>query len=292
MGQSRSAPPAPSIREELARRGTVRDVGLLLAVPAVLLGVFWLPDPLRDALVFRADDPAPLATFTAHYAHRSLSHLAGNLALYGVAVGLGYPLALLGGRRRAYVWVVAAVLLGYPLALSGLHLSLYDQGALLGASGLVLALVGVLPVVLFAYVGARVDGAVSVDDSPALFFLGGAVIAGRTAIAEPALRPIVPVALLIGTLYLLPAAGRMRRGAGVRGRQLHRTGYVELPAAAVVAFILAVAVAFPAAPPGGDGVVAGQAVHAFAYAMGFVGAFVADRQVRGLGPPPAPDPAS
>lgn len=290
MERSPASPPAPSFGEELVRRGAAREVGLLLAVPAVLVGVFLLPVPLRDGLVLRADDPTLVTAFAAHYVHRSVPHLAGNLALYAGAVGLGYPLALLGGCRRAYLSVVVAVLLGYPLVLSGLHLSLHDGGGLLGASGLVLALVGTLPLALFSYLGARVDGAVSVDDSPALFFLGAGAIAGQAAVTMPAMRPVVPVALLLGALYLVPVASRLRRGSGVRGRQLHQVGYVELPAAAVGVFFLAVAVAFPVDPSVGDGAVVGLAVHVLAYALGFVGAFLADRSIRALGPPPAPAP--
>lgn len=285
------SPPTPSFREELVRRGAAREVGLLLALPAVLLVVFWLPDPVRDGLVLRADDPTLATAFAAHFVHRSWSHLAGNLAIYAGAVGVGYPLAVLGGRRRTYLSVVVAVLLTYPLVLSGLHLAGHDAGVLLGASGLALALLGALPMVLFAYLGARVDGAVSVDHAPALFFLGAATIAGRTALAVPAVRPVVPVAVLLGALYLLPVAGRLRRGTSVRGRQLHRAGYVELPAAAVVVFFLAVAAAVPADPSAGGGALAELTLHVLAFALGFAGAYLTDRSLRALGPPAAPAPS-
>lgn len=298
MGGSPTAPPAPSFGEELVRRGVAREVGVLLAFPAVLLVVFLLPVPLRDGLLLRADDPTLMAAFATHYVHRSVPHLAGNLALYAGAVGLGYPLALLGGCRRAYLSVVVAVLLGYPLGLSGLFLSLHDGGGLLGASGLVLALVGTLPMVLFSYLGARIDGAVSVDDSPALFFLGAGAIAAHAAVSVPVTSPVVPVSLFLGAvslflgaLYLVPVASRVRRGSGIRGRQLHQFGYVELPAAAVVMFFLAVAVAIPVDTSVGNGAVAIFAIHVLAYVLGFLGAFLADRSMRALGPPaPAPQP--
>lgn len=288
---SPAAPPTPSFREELVRRGAAREVGLLLALPVVLLVVFWLPDPVRDGLVLRADDPTLATAFAAHLVHRSWGHLAGNLAVYAGAVGLGYPLAVLGGRRRTYVSVVVAVLLAYPFVLSGLYLAGHDAGELLGASGLALALVGALPMVLFAYLGARVDAAVSVAHAPALFFLGAAAIAGRTALAVPAVRPFVPVAVVLGALYLLPVAGRLRRGTSVRGRQLHRAGYVELPAAAVVVFFLAVAVAVPVDPSAGGGAVGELTLHVLAFALGFAGAYLTDRSIRALGPPAAPAPS-
>lgn len=284
------APPAPSFREELARRGSAREAGLLLALPAVLVGVFLLPHPVRDALVLRAEDPSLATAFAAHFVHRSWGHLAGNLAVYAGAVGLGYPLAVLGGRRRTYLSAVLAVVVAYPLVLSALYLAGHGSGELLGASGLVLALVGVLPLVLFAYVGARVDGAVAVDHAPALFFLGAAAVVGRTALDVPAVWPFVPVAVGLGALYLLPVAATLRRGAGVRGRQLHQAGYVELPAAAVLVFFLALAVAVPADPSAGGDAVAELTLHALAYALGFVGAFLTDRSIRALGPPPAPAP--
>lgn len=288
---SPATPPAPSFREELVRRGAARELGLLLALPVVLVGVFLLPGPVRDGLVLRADDPTLATAFAAHFVHRSGGHLAGNLAIYAGAVGLGYPLAVLGGRRRTYLSVVVAVLLAYPLVLSGLYLAGHDAGVLLGASGLALALVGALPMVLFAYLGARVDGAVSVANAPALFFLGAAAIVGRTALAMPAVRPFVPAAVLLGALYLLPVAGRLRRGTSVRGRQLHRAGYVELPAAAVVVFFLAVVVAVPADPSAGGGAVAELTLHVLAFALGFAGTYLTDRSIRALGPPAAPAPS-
>lgn len=288
-------PTSPSLREDLFRLATLRDVGLLVAVPAALAIVYLQAGPTREALVFQTARPSVITAFSAHYLHLSASHLVGNLAIYVGAVGLGYPLALLGGLRRRYISLVVAILLGFPFVLSALHLVLIGSGGLVGFSGLALALVGLLPLVLFAYLRARIEGTVSINDAPSLFFFGTAAIAGRTAAPAAVVRPLVLLSVGIGVLYLVPLALRLASEGRKTGPFPLRRGYVELPVAAVILYFLFLALGFPSGPIESGGPTTNLVVHLLAYALGFLGGYLTDRSLRALdtpvAPPPPPPPA-
>lgn len=282
--------PAPSFRQELTRLATVAEIGLFLTVPVVLAIVFLLPEATRQALIFDTGNPTVLTAFTAHYVHLTTSHLVGNLFIYAGAVGVGYPLALLGGFRRMYLSLVMAVLLAYPFVLSMLHLALLGSGGIVGFSGLVLALVGLLPIVLFAYLRARIEGAVSINDAPSLFFFGIAAVAWRTAAPGSVILPLVLVSLGLGVLYLIPLAARLIRQGGRTDPRPLGWGYVELPVAVVLLYFLALALGFSIGPIGTDGSRTNLVVHLLAYALGFIGGYLTDRSIRALAPATAPPP--
>lgn len=283
----------PSFRAELVRRATVLEVAFLLAVPTLLILVYLLPEPTRESLVFQTSSPGIASAFIAHYVHLSATHLLGNLIIYIGAVGVGYPLAVLGGLRQVYLSLVGAILLGFPFVLSALHLTLLGSGGIVGFSGLALALIGILPVVLFVYLRARIEGAISVNDAPSMFFIGIAIIAWRTAAPEVLVNSIVIGSIVVAVLYLIPLVYRLGREGRTTGPQRHRLGYIELPAAVVILFILALAVGFPANPIGNAGSVTNLLIHLVAYALGFIGGYVTDRSLRVMAlpnPPPPPPP--
>lgn len=282
--------PGSSFREEVIERATVRDIGLLLIVPTLLGLVFFLPASTREALVFGSVQPSVVTAFTAHYVHLTFPHLLGNLIVYAGAVGVGYPLALLGNARRLYISLVLAVLLAYPFVLSTIQLATLGSGRIVGFSGLALALVGLLPVVLFVYLQARIEGSVSVNDAPALFFFGTAAIAWRTAAPNAIVHPLAITSAAIGVLYVVPIGLRLARTGWETGPQSLRWGYVELPVAAVLFYFLALALGFPLGPLAADGPTTSLVLHLFGHALGFVGAYLADRTVRSLTPPATPPP--
>lgn len=283
----------PSFGEEIKKRATVLEVAFLLAVPTFLILVHLLPEPTRETLVFQTSRPGIASAFIAHYVHLTDTHLLGNLIIYVGAVGVGYPLAVLGGIRQVYLSLVVAILLGFPFVLSALHLTLLGTGGIVGFSGLALALIGILPVVLFVYLGARIEGAVSVNDAPALFFIGIAIIAWRTAAPEILVSAIVIGSIVVAVLYLIPLLHRLAREGRTTRPQRLRPGYVELPVAVVLLFILALVAGFPANPIGNTGSVTNLLIHLVAYTLGFIGGYVTDRSLRILAlpnPPPPPPP--
>lgn len=287
---SESDHPAPSFAHELSKRVSVFEIGFLLAVPVVLVLVFLLSDAVRESLVFRTSAPTLLSAFAAHYLHLSESHLVNNLIIYFGAVGFGYPLAVLGGLRREYLSLVLAILLGFPFVLSTLHLVLLGTGNLVGFSGLALGLVGLLPIVLFVYLKSRIEGTVLTNDSPALFFLGIAVIAWRTDAPNALIQPILIVSTAIAVFYLLPLMYRLARIGRITGPRPFRRGYVELPVAVVILFFLALAVGFPTNPIENAGPTTNLLIHLAAYSLAFVGGYVTNRTLRVMALPPPPPP--
>lgn len=283
---------APGFREEIAKLATLREVAGLLAIPALLLLVFLLPPSVRAGLAYRPGSASLLTAFTAHYVHLTAGHLAGNLAVYLTAVGLGYPLALLGGVRRLYLALVAAILLAFPFVLSGLHVMLLGGSGFLGFSGLAIAIVGLLPLVLVAYLRARVAGAVSMNDAPALFFFVVAGIAWQTAAAVPAADRIAALSAAVGVLNLVPLAVRVRRHGPQTGPNGLGRGYLELPLAVAALFVLFPTIGFPIAASVPATASIDFLVHLLAYALGFLGAYLTERTVRAFGPltPTAPPP--
>lgn len=285
-----NGPASPSLREELFKLARLREVALLMAVPAILIFVFLQAGSTRQALVFHPSRPTLLSAFSAHYLHLSQTHLVDNLAIYAGAVGLGYPLALLGGLRRRYLTLIVAVLFGFPFVLSGLHLMLIGTGGLVGFSGLALALVGLLPIVLFAYLRSRIEGAVSMNDAPSMFFFGMAAIAGRTDAPNEVIRPLVLLSVVVAILYLVPLALRLSREGRQTGPLPLRRGYVELSVAAVVVYFLFLALGFPSNPTGAGDPPTNLVIHLLAFALGFLGGYLTDRSLRAVETPGTPPP--
>lgn len=288
-------PTSPSLREELSQGTTLAEVGFFVAVPAVLVLMYLQPEPAREGLVFQSARPTIITAFTAHYLHLTASHLVDNLVIYAGAVGLGYPLALLGGIRHRYLTLVVAVLLGFPFVLSTLHLVLIGTGGLVGFSGLALALVGLLPIALLAYLHDRIEGAVSINDAPALFFFGTAAIAARIGAPPEVIHPLIILSLGIAVLYLVPVALRLVRGGRSTESRPLRRGYVELPVAALILYFLFIAFGFPTGPSGSGEPTTNLVIHLLAYALGFLGGYLTERSLRALdtpGPPSPPPPST
>jgi hypothetical protein len=276
---------APTLTAELARRSRARDVALLLAVPALLVLVWAAGDPLRSVLVLRPEAPTVLAAATTHLVHASAGHLLGNVAVYLGAVGVGYALAVLGGRRRHYLTLVAGVVLAFPLVISGFHLAVLRTGSIVGFSGVALGVVGLLPWVLVEFLRARVSGAVDLADVPGVALLGVAAIGWASAGTVEARLLVVGVAA-VGLLALVPAVRRVHRSTAAGG-DARRLGPPSVGPVGVV--FAAVALAMPSSGTE-PAVTAALALHLLGYGLAVVGATGAGhyRQRR---PRPSPPPA-
>lgn len=258
---------------EVARRTSLADAVSLLAVPALLVGVFSLPRAARERLVFDHAAPTPVTAFTAHYVHLDAGHLSGNVGVYAMIVPAVYLLFLLGDDRKDLLAIGPTILLAFPFVLSTLALLLLGRGVLVGFSGLAMAFVGVLPVAFFRFVGDRIPREVDIDDSPVLFFAGTALIALRAA---PSARGLAIAA--VATLVALAYAVRLGRTIGrpTRAeveRTLRRPGYVELGAVSPILFLLSILVAFPGDPVTG-GTVVNLYVHLVGYGLGFIASYI------------------
>ncbi|MFB6114515.1 MAG: hypothetical protein ABEJ58_10500 [Halodesulfurarchaeum sp.] len=255
----------------LRRRTRVRDCLLLAAVPVVLIGVFLLPESVRQSFVFVYSDPTLLRAYTAHFVHLSRSHLLANLLAYGLLATFGYLLALLGRRRRLFGVALLTYLLAFPPVLSALNLAIPRDAVGYGFSGINMAIVGLFPVLLFEMVGRHVDVRIETRHSPMLFFAGISVIAGIGLPRVPISLGIVTASLLATTLYGLSLVDSLpSRGTwapSVRERSWP-SGWGDLVALGLVLYVGMLFVAFPHDPQSGMTTL-NTYVHLLAFSLGF-----------------------
>ena len=274
-----TATDADGFRSDLIASVRAVDVAVLCVVPAVLVAVFALPIELRRSLAFAYTDPTLPTAFTAHYVHLRATHLAGNLVGYGLLAGVGYALAVLGGRRRLFLTALATFLFAFPLVLSALNLAVPRNAIGFGFSGINMALLGLLPLLLWAYARERFAPDASVRPLPAVFFLLVgliALLALPVSTAGVGLAGLVTAGagLSIGIVYAVSADGGL--GLPTRDRLravMSQPGYGDLFVAGSVLLVGYPVVGFPADPTG-TGRVVNLYVHLLGFCLGFIGAFV------------------
>jgi hypothetical protein len=278
-GEVDTATDADGFRSDLVEGVRAVDVAVLCVVPAVLVAVLALPVGLRRSLAFAYTDPTLPTAFTAHYVHLRATHLAGNLVGYGLLAGVGYALAVLGGRRRLFLTALATFLLAFPLALSALNLAVPRNALGFGFSGINMALLGLLPLLLWAYARERFALDASVRALPAVFFL---LVGWIALLALPVSTTGAGVAGLatagagvsIGAVYAMSTDGGVRLPTRDRLRAVtSRPGYGDLFVVGSVLLVGYPVVGFPADPTA-TGQVVNLYVHLLGFCLGFIGAFV------------------
>ena len=264
--------------DELSARARAVDLLALCVPPVVLVAVFALPDATRRSLAFTYTDPTLLSAFTAHYVHLGTDHLLGNLAGYGLLVGVGYALAVLSGRRRLFLTAFATYLGALPFALSALNLAVPRNAVGFGFSGINMALAGLLPILWYCYAREQFAPSASVAALPALFF---GLVGWIALLALPVSTEGIGVAgLAIGVAgALLAVLYAASSGVGVpRPTRKHaksvssRPGYGDLLVVGAVVAVGYPAVGFPGDPSGGGSVV-NLYVHLLGFCLGFIGPF-------------------
>ncbi len=267
-----------SFRRELAASVRAVDLLVLLAVPLLLVGVFALPEATRRSLAFSYADPTLATAFTAHFVHLDASHLAGNVAGYGLLAGVGYALAVLSRSRRFFFTALATFLFAFPFALSALNLAVPRNAIGFGFSGINMALAGLLPLLLWAYARERFFPAVPVRSLPAVFFpLVGwiallALPLSTTGVGLAGVATAV-AGVLLGVLYAMSVGVRLRRPIRDRVRAVvSRSGYGDLFVVGATLLVGYPVVGFPADPTG-DGSVVNLYVHLLGFCLAFIGPF-------------------
>ncbi|OYR69144.1 hypothetical protein DJ79_04025 [Halorubrum ezzemoulense] len=270
--------PDRTFSQEMLAGVRATDLLVLLAVPAVLLAVFALPEATRRSLAFAYADPTVPSAFAAHYVHLGTDHLLGNLVGYGLLAGVGYALAVLGGRRRLFFTSLATYLGAFPFALSALNLAVPRDAIGFGFSGINMALAGLFPILWYCYAREHFAPAASLRALPAVFF---ALVGWIALLALPVSTTGIGVAgLAIGVAgallaVLYAASSEVRFPPAVRTHAAavaSRPGYGEL---LVVGGLVAVGypvVGFPSDPSGGGSVV-NLYVHLLGFCLGFIGPF-------------------
>ena len=267
-----------SLRRELLASVRAVDLLVLLAVPAVLIAVFALPESTRRSLAFAYADPTVPTAFTAHYVHLDAGHLAGNVASYCLLAGVGYALAVLGDARRFFLTALAAFLLAFPFALSALNLAVPRDAIGFGFSGINMALAGVLPLLLGTYARERFAPGASLRALPAVFFalLGWiallALPLSTTGVGLAGLAVGVAGALL-ALIYASSAGIRVLATARRGAREIaSRPGEGDLFAVGAVLVVGYPVVGFPSDPTGAGSVV-NLYVHLLGFSLAFIGPF-------------------
>lgn len=255
---------------DLSSRARAADVLAMTAVPLLLIGVFLLPESTRRELTFHYTEPTLLTAYTAHFVHLEAAHLAGNVAGYLLLVSVCYTLAVLGRRRRFFLTAFAAFLSVFPPMLSGLNLAVPRNAIGFGFSGINMALLGILPLLLVSYARRQFFPRLDLQHAPATFFLALAAVSLLALPSDGIVSGIAIAAALIGALYLVS----VRRSWHLSPRDtlsaiVARQGYGDLLLVAVALFGAYPFVGFPT-----DAAGAGQVLNLYVHLLGFCLAFI------------------
>jgi membrane associated rhomboid family serine protease len=242
------------------------DALLLAGFPLALVGVYLLPTGTKRALALDYLDPEPLTLYTSHLVHFRPSHLGANLLGFALAATAAYLLATAAGDRRRFRVAMTVVLVALPVVLSGLNVLWTRPRIGYGASGVTMAVAGLLPVFAFVYLDAvpRVDATVA--DAPAVFFAGLAVagVGGPLGGVGDAVGAAAGLAVV---LYAVDVR------VPVRALRSLPAGHPELLATAVLLAVGYPLLAFPADPYVTGGVV-DLYTHLLGYALAFIAAYL------------------
>lgn len=270
-----------SLRSAIARSVHLRDLLALAVVPAALAAVFALPTVTKERLWFDYTAPDLLSAYAANFVHFVPVHLAANLVGYALLAGMTYLLAALAGRRRLFWTATVTNLTVFPVALSYLNLTAPRQAVSYGFSGVNMAFLGLLGVVIPLFVRARLDDRVSVRHAPLSFLAVVAVstplLLGRTVQTGG----LVAAAVLGVVLYArtLPLDGEFRR------RVAGSMGWSDLLLVAAVLLFAYPFVGFPdpqVEPASIDQI--NLLVHFLGFALAFLVAYVAVEVDAATGP--------
>jgi hypothetical protein len=251
----------------------------LAIVPAVLVAVYALPEPLRRSFAFDYTEPSPTTAVVSPFVHLDAAHLFVNVASWVVVVPLVFALSVLSGRRRRFWIVFVTFLVVFPPVLSYLNLAVPRPTYSVGFSGVILAFVGFLPLAIADYVETHFGIGPREMVAPVTFFLGLALVAILSV------QSVVPgnatvllgtaglvVAILLSAVLFWLAASEEGRFRPTGGSGATRPGYFELATAAGILFVGIQFVAFP-----GDPRVAGSVVnlyvHLLGYSLGFISVY-------------------
>jgi len=266
----------PPFRSAVRQAVRPVDVALLGAMPAALVGAFFLPMPVRRALSFSYTDPSLLTAFTATFVHRTPSHLLANILGYVLLASVGYLLAVLADRRRLFGVAATTYVLAFGPILWMLNLAVPRSAVGYGFSGVEMAFAGLLPLLLVEYAGRRFVPWLDVRHAPALFF---GVLAGIGLLGMPRTATTLTITGISGIIALtyggsIVAAHRAYTAAVSPDSGTHLAGWLELLAVGAVTAVAYPIVGFPTDPVAARQVV-NLYVHFLGYGLAFIGPYVA-----------------
>lgn len=249
------------------------DMIPVVAVAVLLVGVHRLPASIKRELVFEYSTPTISTAYTAHFVHFSVTHLFSNLAAFVLVTGTIYALSVKADWRQIYFAFGAILLIAFPISLSVLNLAVPRDGVTYGFSGLNMALVGFLPVVIATYVERRLGYTV---DGTVLLTVFVASVGYIAVIALPQFRG--PYTLgIVAAIVVVGLWWQYRSVRGDRSLAVGRVGTDEeariLVAVALLVWGVLLSVGFPETVADG-GTVTNIYVHFLGYALGFMTAYL------------------
>lgn len=266
--------------DEVRRCVRAVDLAVIAAIPAVLLAVFALPEPVKIELVLAYTRPSVGTAFSSHFVHLSWDHLLSNLAGYALVCLPAYLFCVLAGRRRQFFVAFVTFVLAFPFAISGINALFVRPRIGFGFSGVVMAFLGFLPLALFWYLEDRIDAGFDLDHSPILFFLGMGLIATWAVPHTPRsmlVEGVVGLALLGYIRSLLrdvpSSVGGLLADAGT-------VGNLEFAISGLSLYFLFPFAAFPPDPTA-NGTILNLLSHLLGYSLGFIAPYVTFRLIDG-----------
>lgn len=256
--------------EELRYRSRIVDLVLIALVPVLLVSVYRLPMSAKLSLSLHYVDPTPMAVFASHYIHFTEGHLLSNVLGYIVIVPFTYVLAILARRRREFLLTFATFLFVFPIVISGLNIIIERPRIGYGFSGIAMAFLGYLAVVLADFVSSQLVVDVRDDHSPVLFF----IVIGFIALWAV---PVTPASLFAASMAGVGGVISSRRllsdlgSISLRGIRTvaGRTGFFEIAVIGVYLFLLFPFAAFPRHPVG-DGRILNIYTHLLGFCLGYL----------------------
>jgi hypothetical protein len=256
------------------------DVVLMALFPLVIAGTYALPASTREVLVFEYEDPTLETAFASAFVHLDAAHFSQNLLLYALVILSVYALCLTARNRQQFRVFVVTVLIVFPFVLSYINLGIARSSVSFGASGLVMAFAGYLPLALAAYLEGNLGIGPVRTFAPLIFIptLGlVSVLSLQSVIRTNPTALLVVVGLvaaaLLATLWYAISAYERSKTTDWDVRNAAETpGGPELVGAASLVLLSILFVAFPADPTVEAGVV-NLYEHFLGYSLGFIASF-------------------
>jgi len=271
-----------SEQASLYDRIRIVDVVLMTLFPLLTGGVYALPASTRETLVFEYDEPTIETAFTSAFVHLDAAHFSQNLLLYALVILSVYALCLTARNRQQFRVFVVTVLIVFPFVLSYINLGIARSSVSFGASGLVMAFAGYLPLALAAYLEGNLGIGPVRTFAPLIFIptlglvsvlsLQSVIRTNTTALLI--VVGLVATALLATSWYALSAYERSQTAEWDVREAVATPGGPELVGAASLVLLAILFVAFPADPTVDAGTV-NLYEHFLGYSLGFIASFSA-----------------
>lgn len=146
-------------------------VAVFLAIPFVLLAVSALPQTIQKSWTFHLHSPSLVDAYSTNFVHGGFFHVGSNLLAYICLIAVLLPLAVFANWKRELYITSLFFLAVIPFVVSYYTMwTLHGTGVVttVGFSGVIAAFLGLLPILLFAFLQRAVSSHIRVHHALAL----------------------------------------------------------------------------------------------------------------------------